>query len=839
MTYQSAGRKRGNRSRSRSVRQSRCNSRNTKRSCNRSKKGSKKCSWVKGKSKGRRRSKGYCRKMSGGLTSKGKSEKIQEAEKIVDEARIQRKKHEAELNELKSEESKKAFYDFEKLQKKQNNFFMGMAYDHTVKAYKSGDILFVGMNLASWFDKNKGRKNQTDIEQLEKNWKKALTDSGIYSRLLDEDKLFAFRFESLIGTIFFMKNVFDVLGNKLSWWYGHYNTKEIEQEYNIFKDIIESELKEIEKELKGRIEEDGKLKELARDIFNKLKQENPVDFSVDLDILKQENSSNSSNLNKLKKDFCHELKKIIEIKNECNKLKETIEEDETLKGLARNIYNGLKERRTEKNLNDLDDLENHFGNTYLVPFNDQVESPLTKNIFEKKISTNYEDLILNEWNKLAANHADPTTEGIGINKFFKFVHNEKKTFFFKNNPRDKCALFKNVLHVSKKEGGERQYKAISNCGQKSLEQLLCQPNGSWVVDVSKRYKVDNKTSHLQNIFQDILPNNKDGINTIIFALCESPGLEDNDFPQIDGFSNKQVLLDKKAYKTGGPSGQMCYVIYSKNSIPTNNRFRGGTILNEQFLSDNEPTDKKTVEGKEKFIPVKIDFKKYMLQFLGEGDDKTDPEPRSSDLTIFDLSIEKEIKKGKEEISVKNNHDIDILNFNKKLFINVHAASKGCKTGVLDALEQLSSEILQKNSDIDEVIIVGDFNLSDSKCGTNSPEKTKAIGIVSDNSKGFMSNLEGYRIYKVRGGNIAYNNQLSKFGINDEVDTYYIMVRRNNLSLGGRRRSKCSRKQKRRSCRRSKRCSWVKKSKRGSRGHCRKRGSKSRTRRRSKNRSRRK
>ena len=90
MTYQSAGKKRGNRSRSRAVRRSRCNSRNTKRSCNRVRKGSRKCSWVKGKSWGRRRSKGYCRKMRGGaaVTHDEINDKIEKQINIINGLRF-------------------------------------------------------------------------------------------------------------------------------------------------------------------------------------------------------------------------------------------------------------------------------------------------------------------------------------------------------------------------------------------------------------------------------------------------------------------------------------------------------------------------------------------------------------------------------------------------------------------------------------------------------------------------------------------------------------------------------------------------------------------------------
>ena len=59
-------RKTGRRQSKVSGRRSKCNRRSGRRSCNRRSKGKKRCSWVKRKSSGRRKHKGYCKKMSGG-----------------------------------------------------------------------------------------------------------------------------------------------------------------------------------------------------------------------------------------------------------------------------------------------------------------------------------------------------------------------------------------------------------------------------------------------------------------------------------------------------------------------------------------------------------------------------------------------------------------------------------------------------------------------------------------------------------------------------------------------------------------------------------------------------
>lgn len=75
MNRQSAGKRRyrkkivrkSSRKRSKvSKRRSKCNKKSSKKSCNRKSNGKKRCSWVKRRSKGKRKSKSYCRKMSGG-----------------------------------------------------------------------------------------------------------------------------------------------------------------------------------------------------------------------------------------------------------------------------------------------------------------------------------------------------------------------------------------------------------------------------------------------------------------------------------------------------------------------------------------------------------------------------------------------------------------------------------------------------------------------------------------------------------------------------------------------------------------------------------------------------
>ena len=888
MPYQLAGKRRKS---SRNVKRgsSKCNRKTTKRSCKRSSKGSRKCSWVKRNSKGKnkRNSKAYCRRMSGGAgkaagtskTTKGTSLATEEnltgnivgscgttcsvgdsnplANKDKKEAApapaAEEKKEEAAP--APAAEVKDAFVDIEPFkQSDDTNFYTGMVYDHTAKGYynENNKVFLAGFNHASWKDPNKGRKDDEGQEKMNNRWIIAAKQSDFFTNI-DCRPLVAFNFESLFGTMFFVYKYFECLDG-LQFEYPPEKPPEAPSEAPT-KEQIEAQIE--------------KVKGIAT---RKMTQFNDDDYikgyikQIVINVAKGDVTAATANAVELEKHYgktyLNEGLMVINetlvehvfneyIKTNYSKLVSEVWQ-ELLKNLGEELITvgWWPKEYSEEDLVGLD--QHHKDNItsitrkfpaalfyeaqntivckkYIKAMSDQAKVDVEKLARRYRPESDAE-----EAGEKAEKRAEKDAEKL-VDKLAKETVNKLKVVavsgatatphpYHSLNPaaahpplfNGDGTINNDILVCRDPQEGPRQYKAVNNCGQKGL--YKSQPNGSWKLKSVMNPIYNTGGDHLLNIFNKMVENVQPATQTIIFAICEAAGLVNKDIPKnIKGYAHSQIFIDTKDQKTGGSSGMMAFVVYSKNQLDKSGMWR---------LRDNLPKSFK----EDKANPVPNDPVTFHKLFTRSESELT----LDNNLTpSFDLKVEpKEF--GSDEKIYTSLHDIDIFKFDNNLYINIHGSSSGIG-GIITDVTNLITNINQNNPDYN-IFIVGDFNLSESKSKKNY-ETNK-----NDFTELFpLSNIFGYKIYKNRSGNMAYNNQLYKYGIVFEVDTYWIGVMLKQLS-GGRRRIKCSGKQKRRSCRRSKRCSWVKKSKRGSRGHCRKRGSnrrsKSRTRRRSKSRSRR-